>query len=148
MDNYDLNKNLLLHDKYEQIKKVINDVGIDINSFPDYSKIVFNKVIHLNMKAESGRIIYSWNLSINDYLGQILVLFAVILLVNTNIISNIINNGKIEIIIMNNIPVVILNIILIILIISIIIYIPILLGKRINKMEEIKKILVERNILN
>jgi hypothetical protein len=147
MENYDLKENILLHDKYEQIEKVIKDIGIDINSSPDYSKIIINKVIHLNMNAENGRIIYSWNLSINDYLGQILILFAVVLLVNTNIISNIISKGKFEYIIVDNIPETLLNIVILIIIISVIIYIPNILGKRIKKMEEIRNILDEKNIL-
>jgi hypothetical protein len=40
MENYDLEKNILLHDKYEQIEKEIRDIGIDITSSSDYSKIV------------------------------------------------------------------------------------------------------------
>jgi hypothetical protein len=148
MESYDLGKNILLHDKFEQIKHEMKDIGIEITSSPDYSKIVINKVIQLNMKVENGKINYSWKLSINDYLGQMMIMFALILLVNTNIISSIISKGKIEYIILDNVPETIINIFLFIIIISIIFYIPKVLGKRIEKMEEIRKVLYEKSILS
>jgi hypothetical protein len=141
MSDYNLQNNLILHDKYEEIDKEIKKHGIDIASNPEYRIITLDKYIQINMNVMAGKIQYSWKITINDYLSQILMLFALLILVNNKIIANIIWLGKIEYTIVENISEVILSILFSILIIIIIFMIPKVINFRVQKMQEIEKII-------
>jgi hypothetical protein len=141
VETYDLKQNMLLHDKYEEIERELKDRGIGVTSNPEYSRVEVEKFIRLGMKAAGGKIEYAWELSLNDYLAQILMLFALLLLANTDGISSLVWKLQTPVLLKDYLPDIILTVGIVIAVIGMILNLPSVLRRRLKRMEEIRRIL-------
>jgi hypothetical protein len=147
MNGYDLGKNVLLHDKYEQIKKILDNKRIKIASNPEYKNIVIDKFIKLSMDVSNNKILYSWSLTIDEYIVQIIALIGMLISVNGYVIYGLITKYQVQISIGENTIEIIFSTIIIIAIIYLLYIIPKKLEKLFDRKNDIVNMLKEANII-